>query len=435
MSQADPFAAYRVGETPDPFAAYRVTTPAAAPPLSREQLMRMSPRELRASGIAPKDLVALMGMRESERTNRGVELLPVVGGIVGGMAGGVPGAALGGAAGEAYRQLSRRATGQVAPATPRAAAIDLLKQGALQGLTEGAGRVIAAGVGKTGTYLMNRALNPPDRLAREFPDLSKTLIDHVLTVSQGGFQKARRLLQQAKVTANAALHHAEQQGVTVPLTAATQGLTKTLDAVIESADPIGGLNALARIERKMFGGRGPTVTPTQADALKRRLQAEARTLYRAVKMGQGKGSLKLAAEGAADMAHSLNAALEQATTAAGATGYNAANFAAQEMIGATRALRHAIRPGKTLYQAMVRPGVGAVIGGTAGQTKGHPVAGAIAGAALTSPLGMSLVALGLTRPVVTTLFRQLPRGLLTAITQWAPEAEGATPPPDSAAAP
>src|SRR3990167_3882134 len=89
MSQADPFAAYRVGETPDPFAAYRVTTPAAAPPLSREQLMRMSPRELRASGIAPKDLVALMGMRESERTNRGVKLLPVVGGIVGGMAGGV----------------------------------------------------------------------------------------------------------------------------------------------------------------------------------------------------------------------------------------------------------------------------------------------------------------------------------------------------------
>src|SRR3990167_5183499 len=74
-----------VVEAPSPQAAAQAlermgppVSPEVAPPATRptrEQLLRMSPRDLRASGIDPKALPALISERETARTGPGVELL------------------------------------------------------------------------------------------------------------------------------------------------------------------------------------------------------------------------------------------------------------------------------------------------------------------------------------------------------------------------
>jgi hypothetical protein len=61
---------------------------------------------------------------------------------------------------------------------------------------------------------------------------------------------------------------------------------------------------------------------------------------------------------------------------------------------------------------MVRPGVGAVAGGLTGaETHGQKgaIAGAIVGGALTSPKGMSRLAVALTQPGVQAILRHSPR--------------------------
>ena len=115
---------------------------------------------------------------------------------------------------------------------------------------------------------MNRALNLTDKLSREFPNLSTTMIEQALTVSQGGLAKARSLLSVAKGKANAALAQAHAAGAKVPITAATDGLQKTLVEVLNSGDIEGGLKTLSLIERRIGAGRGRLLTPVEADALK-----------------------------------------------------------------------------------------------------------------------------------------------------------------------
>lgn len=367
-----------------------------------------------------------------KKVERGRALMPTIGGVIGGAMGGIPGAALGGAAGEAFAQLDKRSTGDAAPASAGEAAKGIGLQGAVQGAAQGLGSGLAALAGKSSTWLMNRAVNATDRLSREFPELSKTLIEHSITVSQGGLNKARRLLNAAKAEANGALKAADAKGVTIPITAATNGLSKTLTEVMNSADPVGGLSALAKAERNIISGRAQELTAAAADALKRSLQAQSKQLYLAAKMGNGRPGLAVMAQAKADMAAALNEAIEQATTAAGAAGYKAANHAAQEFIGAMRGVTKGIRPGANLYQAMVRPGAGAIMGGVAGSQEGLPgaIAGAATGAALTSPLGMSSQAIALANPGVRAMAKHLPRGLAALFNEFAARSgESPTPPP------
>ena len=104
------------------------------------------------------------------------------------------------------------------------------------------------------------------------------------------------------------------------------------------------------------------------------------------------------------------------------------------MIGAVRGIKQAIRPNGNLYQAMVRPGMGALMGGAAGYSQdGNAGAamGALAGAALTSPAGMSREAIFLKDPRVQALLRQIPRGTAMALEQLLRERSGAQTPPQS----
>lgn len=363
--------------------------------------------------------------------------LPAIGGVIGGIAGGVPGAILGGAAGKGYQDLVRHASelpGAVADIVRNVREQGLgptvagavqgvgggmqnargagIVQGAFQGAGDVVGAGLIAGTSKTAPWLMNKALNLTDKLSREFPNLAQTMIDHSLTVSRGGLSQARTILRAAKAQVNAALSTARQAGATVPIEAATDGLMNTLPKVLNSSDIEGGLAALAKVERKITAGRGATMNPYEADMLKTSLQTESKGLYAAEKMGTGPPQVSVQAQAKADMAASLNQKIAEITTAAGHDGYREGNGIAQEMIGAVRGINKGTRSGSNLYTAMVRPGVGAVLGGVTGAetggTKGAAV-GTLVGTALTSPVGMSRLAVAMSKPAVKSLLRGAPK--------------------------
>lgn len=360
---------------------------------------------------------------ERDRTRAGREMLPSLAGFAGAMVGGVPGAALGGAAGEAVRQLDRRVAGESAPTTSVDAAKRIAAEGVVQGAVEGAGQLGAKALATSGRWLMNRALNPSNRLAREFPDMSQTAIDNAITVSKGGLSKARGLLMKAKGEANAAIQGASKAGATVSINDAVRGLDSVLDDIANGADPEGGLRALVAVERKLTSGRKGTLTLEEADRLKRSLQTEAQTLYRAMQSGQGRPRSNVQVQALAAAAKSLNEAIEQAATKAGFPGYKSANHAAQEFLGVVRGIDHARRTGANLYQALVRPGIGAVLGTTGAYTQGQsPVVGAVAGAAALSPAGMSRLAVLMGNPATARIARQSPRVMEMLVRQLTQEA-------------
>jgi hypothetical protein len=421
--------AYQAAATPDDLAT-------ALKPLQIPNPLKADLWDLKAAPVAAAQ-GAPAPLPGDAAASSWADWLPTAGGVIGGMVGRVPGArtvtaGIGGAAGEGYRQLVRHA-GEIPGAVvdvarnlvtepgatlagfregAAAGAKQAAIQGAIQAAGQGVGEVGVRVASKASPWLMNRALNLTDKLSREFPNMSSTMIDQALTVSRGGLEKARALLKVAKGKANAALTQAQSAGATVPITAATDGLQKTLIEVLNSADIEGGLATLAAVERQIGGGRARTLTPVAADALKRSLQTQSKQLYTAAKMGQGKPNVSVRAQALADMAESLNDALGTITTNAGAEGYRAANASAAELIGAVRGISKGIRPGANLYQAMVRPGVGAVLGGVSGaQTGGWEggVAGTLVGGAMTSPAGMSRIAVALSRPGVQAILRESPR--------------------------
>jgi hypothetical protein len=303
-------------------------------------------------------------------------------------------------------------------------------QGALQAAGEGAARGVMAAAGKAAPKFMDMALGARDRLAREFPNLSQTLIDNTLTVTSGGLTRARTLLGQAKDRATQALQTAESNGATVPLSAVTDGLTKTMGTLGKSSDPMGDLQALIKLEDAIKAGHPAMLTPTQADALKQGLQQEAKLLYTNNIKLNGPSAMTIEAQGRADMASAINAALERVTSAAGAPGYQAANHEAQQLIGATRGIREAMSrdtasPGASFFRLLARPtmmgllgaGIGEYEGGLAGAARG-----ATAGYLLSRPSNLSRLAIGLGQPAVKRTLGQVPRGVMDLLDVNAPPA-------------
>lgn len=382
------------------------------------------------------------------------ELGEGIGGMVGGMTRGRVGAAVGGAAGRGYGELIKHATelpGAVVDVARNMVTEPVATmKGALAGMAEGAedaglagvrqgalqmaGEGMAAGATKLGKWLMNRATSRvTSRLAMEFPELSDTLIDNALTVSKGGESKARLLLKLAKDKATRALTTAEQAGATIPAQLTPEIADSFKTALIESAIKSGQipkaqgaavsvasarlpkpLAALfSKVDAAVTAGAPIDLTPTQADLLKTFLQKESRALYLNRVAPNGPRAMSQAATELGEYAAQLNTAID-----AVAAGYKSANAQAKPLIGAMRGIKQATRPSGNLYQAMVRPAVGAALGGEAGRRQsGAPgaVAGAVLGAAMTSPAGMSREAILLSSPQMQSLLRQMPRATATAL--------------------
>lgn len=384
---------------------------------------------------------------------KGADLAPSVGGLAGGLVGGIPGAAVGGAAGQgignliehgaeipgAIRDVARNMFSEPV-ATMRGfaegtteGAIDTAKAAGLEGAAQAAGGVVAGAAGKLSKWLMNRATTRvTERLMREFPDLPDTLIDNALTVSKGGYDKALGLLKTAKKKATTALAVADASGATVPIQVSADVADSLKTALLEEAIKSRGIpvsvgavqsatnrlpahlrTLFTQIDAQVQGGGLLHLTPSHADLLKRRMQQESRALYANRAATNGPKAMGMDAAERADYAAELNTKIDGV-----ASGYKAANAEAKPLIGAVRGIKQATRPNGNLYQAMVRPAVGAMLGEGAGQTQGLPTGtGAMAGALLTSPGGMSREAIILKDPRVQQMLRQLPRASAAMLTQ------------------
>lgn len=363
-----------------------------------------------------------------------------VGGVgVGGVPGAIGGAAMGGATGEAARQLINRAAGAKAPASAGEAATGIVLQGAGQGAAQATGEGLAAATGPVAKWLMNRATTRvTQKLLQDFPDLSDTLIGHALEVSKGGLAKAQQLLFAAKAPARAAITKATADGITLPVqmtadVAESLKAALTQDAIRSRAltGPSNGVAAsaatdqlppplktlFASIDKAADMGGTVELTPAQADLFKTQLQRESRKVYLNPTQPNGPQSLDTAMALKADYARQLNQALGQE-----APGYTESNAATQPLIGAVRGLKQAIRPNGNLYQAMVRPAVGAALGSAAGAEGGGgkwgSVAGGVAGAALTSPAGLSREAIVLASPQMQRILRMAPAPVANAIANF-----------------
>lgn len=117
-----------------------------------------------ATVSAAPPLTSAAGAKRAGYTwlEKGLEALPLVGGIAGAIAGegwaSVPLAGLGGAGGEAGRQLIRRAVGWNAPQTSTQAATDIAKEGASQAAAEATGQIGARALKPIGQALKTTAI-------------------------------------------------------------------------------------------------------------------------------------------------------------------------------------------------------------------------------------------------------------------------------------
>lgn len=297
---------------------------------------------------------------------------------------------------------------------------EMATQGATMAASEGLGRGVVAGAQAGSKYLMNRAMNNmATRLSDEFPTIAQDMIDQAISVSKGGYDKAKTLLQSYKSVANAAVQAADKAGATIPTKLATDAMQTVMPAIQKSGDVVGNTATLQRVVQEVTGGRAADLSIADADALKGSLFKEGQSLLKQyAKAGtQGLPALKVEAEAKLAAARALNDAIEQATSGAGAPGYREANSSAKDMIGVVRGLKTAMRGPQNNYQALVRPTMGAMTGGAIGETNGHPMAGAAAGAMLGSPAGMSRLAILLGNPAVQAFLKQIPKPALSAVLQ------------------
>jgi hypothetical protein len=388
---------------------------------------------------------------------------PAVGGMVGGLVGGIPGAIVGGGAGQGIGTLIDKGgeiPGAVADVTRNlfrepVATMRGLSEGVVEGATnmgtaaglEGASQFVGGKVAEAGgvmaKWLMNRATTRvSEKLMREFPDLADTLIDEALTVSKGGYEKALGLLKAAKAKATATLQAADASGATIPVQMSADVAESLKTALLEDVIRARGLQAspgavtsarnrlppqlralFQQIDQAATSGGALDLVPSHADLLKSRLQKESKRLYGMRGAPNGPTALGMDATETAELAAQINAAIDKV-----ATGYKAANAEARPLIGATRGIKQAIRPNGNLYQAMVRPAVGGALGAAGGgqsEVPGGSVVGALAGAAMTSPAGMSREAILLASPAMQEMLKQLPRGTAMALTQLLRERSGA----------
>ena len=164
--------------------------------------------------------------------DRGVNLLPSIGGTVGGILGGtggtafgmgfggvpgaIGGATLGGAFGEALRQLSDRFRGIEAPATSGQAATDIVKEGGLQGGAEAAGAGLSKYVIAPAAKSVMRGYLKPSLAGTkigEAREIVQTALDEALPVTKGGERRAGRLIDEINKQVNGILADADGQTV------------------------------------------------------------------------------------------------------------------------------------------------------------------------------------------------------------------------------
>lgn len=270
--------------------------------------------------------VAVTGEKKASArtwTDTAVDALPMAGGALGGIVGGIGGtvaglgvggvpgaiggATLGGAFGEAGKQLVNRARGQAAPPTMTDAALDIGKEGAIQGAMEGAGQA-AMPVVKAGAEAVYRGYLKPSLSRVNLPkatQIVKAAIAEGLPVTAGGVQQANAIIGQLKGKVDTLLSQAT--GKTVDLSQIANDVRawatrmydrpgrdpRDLKAALAVADRIDAHPSVnpSSMGNQMAGKTAATADMTTANQVKRDLQGSARD-----KFGVPGGTAETAAE-------------------------------------------------------------------------------------------------------------------------------------------
>lgn len=398
----------------------KLAPPPSAPPAAATA--GMLPQSTPAD-VAPKPKPSLV--------DRGVDALPMLGGIAGGITGGIGGtvagvgvggapgaiggATLGGSAGEALRQLVNRARGRETPATAGQAAASIGKEGLIQGASEAGGRVLAGGARVIGKSLVENAVRPTMTMVKEFPDVVGTIVRERLPVGRAlpgatpGSTQAKRLLQASSQHTRELLKGAEQAGIRFnPQQIAAQNISDLAGEIRKQ--PLSGpdLKRLSAMTMQYIKEHGAAMTPQAVKDMKQAAQALAKPVFRAQQAG-----------GAVTADQALGARFNEAI-ASGAkqaletiSGIAASEGRTQGLIGATRAIRQAETRRLSLAGEAIS-GSSAIVAGLLSsrdlpESLQRGVTAWLVVRGLASPRTISREGLALTSAQAQQLFRQFPR--------------------------
>jgi hypothetical protein len=340
---------------------------------------------------------------------------------------------LGGAAGAAAGIKAHDvSTGTSTP--PPTALREMGEQGLAGAAGEGVGRVATAAASGTASWLMNKALSPSAKLAREFPELAQTAIDHALTVTKGGYEAAQGFLTAARQRADDLIAKAQGASDFIHPHEIASAVADVYDQLKTRALGAQDVGKLQKLTDSFLATKQP-MTLTEAQALKRSEQQLAQRGYRALDQGTQTNDIPTLFHQA--IARGAREALETRVP-----GLAEANRSTQALLGTTRAIGQATSRGGGIAQmapGLARSGAGALVGGAVGYETGHPGVGAALGAAASTPAAMSRMSILLSHPIGQAILRQLPKPLAAAVAGEPPSVTSApggppTPPQTAPAA-
>lgn len=231
-------------------------------------------------------------------------------------------------------------------------------------------------------------LKAKDATLERFPTVVRDLMAAGAPISQGGRRRVIEGLRRVGDEKQALLTAADERAM-VPREAMRRGLDDVLDTAIQTSDtPVKDMEKLAKIERDLIPD-APGVTPSHADRMKSKMQAESDRAFRQMKMGTR--VTETGARARTGIATSTKEALEAIEPR-----LKDVNARYGSGKGQAEALRDAVK--RADKHNVV--GMGDLLGGTLGATTAGPI-GIPAGVAmmrlLSNPNAGSRIAIGMDR--------------------------------------
>ena len=267
--------------------------------------------------------------------DRAVDALPMLGGAAGGIVGGIGGtvagmgvggvpgaiggATLGGGLGESLRQLANRARGVEAPASASEAALDIAKEGGIQGGMEALGGAITKGA-SAGAKAVYRGYVKPSLAARSVakaPAIVETALQEALPISHGGAVKGQAVIDELRTQVEDILAKAPGTVDLHQVADRVRGFARQryFKPGVDTADYQMALGVADKLDQHASLGLPPGAKPTRVDVSLADANEAKRGLYTSIKeagFGTPQGAKKSTEKFAA---HELRTSLERAAPA------------------------------------------------------------------------------------------------------------------------
>jgi hypothetical protein len=161
--------------------------------------------------------------------------------------------------------------------TPLGAAANVVGSGAVQGAAQAAGPLISKGMEHLGAGIMQSALKPGLRTtlaavkSGEVPPVVRTLLKEGVNVTPGGIEKLNAIIAASNDTITEALNGLPTKAGTANAilpSAVAERLGPVMKQFANQVNPEGDLNAIESVGKEFMRTSGPTLSATEAQALK-----------------------------------------------------------------------------------------------------------------------------------------------------------------------